>query len=331
MNLGNPQFLVPLGLAGAALLALALWTFFRDRRDLRELGHRNLVLSPALALSRRVVRMLGLFLALGACALGATRWLGHPIPGESGQYGLDVVVALDVSKSMLSRDVRPNRLEAAKNALLDSLESMQGNRVAFEVFAGEAFLQVPLTLDMEAVATVLEGADVDAVDLGGTNIAEAIQTALESFPVEEKEPSKRGRVLLLYTDGEPTAGEGDLEAALAEARKRRVAVACIGVGTPKGQAIPDGQSFWGEAQYKKDDSGRVVVSRLDEETLKGIASATGGLYVAGDSPAALAKVEGLLSRLEKSMIRGKDAMKRQELAPAMGWVAALCLLAAVVL
>jgi Ca-activated chloride channel family protein len=117
---------------------------------------------------------------------------------------------------------------------------------------------------------------------------------------------------------------------LDEAKKRHVAVACIGVGTPQGQPIPDGQSFWGEAIYKRDNGGRVVVSRLDEDTLRGIASATGGLYVAGDSPKALADVDGLLSRLEKTLVRGQDAMHRKELAPGMGLAASAFLLAAVV-
>jgi Ca-activated chloride channel family protein len=175
----------------------------------------------------------------------------------------------------------------------------------------------------------LDGADVDAVDLGGTNFAEAIETALKSFP-EEKEPSKRGRVLLLYTDGEPTAGEDDLKNALEEAKQRHVAVVSIGVGTPQGQPIPDGQSFWGEAEYKHDQQGRVVVSRLDEDTLKRMASTTGGVYAPGNSPRALANVQSLLEKLEKTLIRGQDSMKRHELAPSMGLAASVFLLAAVV-
>jgi Ca-activated chloride channel family protein len=183
---------------------------------------------------------------------------------------------------------------------------------------------------LESVSTVLDGADVDAVDFGGTNFAEAIQTALKVFPDDEKEPSKRGRVILLYTDGEPTAGEGDLREALAEAKKRHVAVVTIGVGTPQGQPIPDGQSFWGEAEYKHDNHGRMVVSRLDEDTLRLMASSTGGIYVQGNSSKALSNVEGLLSKLDKTLMRGQDSMKRQELAPSMGLAASLCLLAAVV-
>jgi Ca-activated chloride channel family protein len=336
MHFGFPQLIGPLALAVAVLAVLAVWTFFRDRRDLRELGHRNLVLSPATALARRGLRAFLLLCALTACAFGAARWWGKPIPSESGQYGLDVMLALDVSKSMLSRDVRPNRLEAAKAALLGALGGMEGNRVGFCVFAGDAVVQVPLTLDLEVVGTVLEGADVEAVDYGGTNLAEAILTAVEAFPEEkgkdgekDKEPPKRGRVLLLYTDGEPTAGEDDLREALRAANDRHVAVACVGVGTQRGQAIPDGQSFWGEAIYKRDSEGRIVVSRLDETTLRKIASATGGLYVAGNTRAALADVQGLLNRLEKSLIQGKGAVRRQELAPWAGLAASILLILAV--
>jgi Ca-activated chloride channel family protein len=333
MHFGNSNYLFPLFALGAALLALAVWTFFRDRRDLRELGHRNLVLSPVAALIRRGLKALLLLGALTACALGASRWLGQPIPGDAGQFGLDIMVVLDVSKSMLSRDVNPNRLEAAKQALLDSLGKLEGNRVGFEVFAGDAIIQVPLTLDMDAVSNVIEGADVDAVDLGGTNLAVALETALKAFPQDEKgqEPSKRGRVILFYTDGEPTAGENELKDALEEAKNLHVAVACIGVGTPKGQPIPDGQSFWGEAQYKHDEEGRMVVSRLDEDNLRAIASATGGLYVSGDSSGALSHIESLLNKLEKSMIHDKNTMQRHELAPETGLAASLLLLAAVAL
>lgn len=329
-HFGNPSFLVPLGIAGAALAALALWTFFRDRRDLRELGHRNLVLSPGWALFRRAFRSLALLGALAACLFGAARWLGKPIPGETGQYGLDVVVALDVSKSMLSRDVKPSRLEAAKRALAEALPGLEGDRVGFVIFAGEAALQVPLTLDMDAVDTVLEGADADSVDLGGTNLADAIRTAVKAFPDETKEPSRRGRVLLLYTDGEPTAGEGELNDALEEAKAKHVVIAAIGVGTPQGQPIPDGESFWGEALYKKDPSGRTVISRLDEGTLKRIAAATGGVYVAGDKAESLSDVEGLIGRMGKTMVVGKEMMRRQELAPALAGVAAALLAASVV-
>jgi len=333
VHFGNETYLWPLGLAVLGLFLAAVFSFGRDRRDLRLLGHRNLVLSPALAILRRGLKGFLILSALGLCAMGAARWQGKAIPEESGQYGLDVMIALDVSKSMLTRDVSPNRLEAAKQGLLESLGSLDGDRVGLTAFAGEALVQVPLTLDFDALATVLQGEDVDAVEVGGTSFAKAIDTCLNAFPQDEpgKEPSKRGRIILLYTDGEPTRDEGALGAVLEEAKKDGVIVVCVGVGTPKGQPIPAGQNFWGEAEYKHDSSGQVVISRLDEETLSKIAGATGGVVVAGDNPQALSHVDRMLQKLDRTLITDKNAMKREELAPRAGVSAAVLLLTAAIL
>ena len=331
MHFGDTDILTYLAPTALALALGALWTFGRDRRDLCELGHRNLVLSPALAILRRGIKGGLVLVALVSCALGAARWQGKTVPEETGQYGMDVVVVLDVSKSMLTRDVAPDRLTAAKKSILDALEGMDGDRVALVVFAGDSLLQVPLTLDRDALATVLEGDDVDAVDKGGTNFTGALGAALKAFPEAEDGKKHRGRAILLYTDGEPTAGEEGLPMALQVARRRGVAVACVGVGSRKGQPIPDGQSFWGQPIYKRDAFGRVVVSRLDEETLRNMADATGGLYVAGDSPGALSHVENLLSGLDKTFLKGKGSVKREELSPKAGLASAAFLLLAAVI
>jgi len=333
LHFGNETYLWPLGLVVLGLMLAAVFSFGRDRRDLRLLGHRNLVLSPTLAILRRGLKGFLILLALGVCALGAARWQGKAIPEESGQYGLDVMIALDVSKSMLTRDVAPNRLEAAKRGLLDSLGNLDGDRVGLTAFAGEALVQVPLTLDFDALATVLEGEDVDAVEVGGTSFAKALDTCLGAFPQDEpgKEPSKRGRVIILYTDGEPTRDEGALDAVLGEAKKEGVIVVCVGVGTPKGQPIPSGQNFWGEAEYKRDSLGQVVISRLDESTLMKIAGTTNGLVISGDNPQALTHVDRILQKLDRTLITDKSAMRREELAPRAGLTAAVLLMAAAIL
>jgi Ca-activated chloride channel family protein len=292
----------------------------RDRRDLDYLGYQNLVLDPSLVMGRRVVKALFVLLALSLAWAGAVRLQGKPTPEEQRMNGIDVMLVLDLSKSMLTQDMVPNRLEAAKKALLNWMQSQEGDRVGLVVFAGEALVQVPLTLDLEAVSLVLSRADVDEVDRGGTDIGKGIQTALDAFP---KEDSPRGRAILLITDGELTKGASDFTKACAEAREKKIPIVAVGIGTRQGRPIPDGTSIFGDAVYKKNEAGEVVVSRLDEGTLKKIADSTGGLFVSGDSEVGLASIQSALGTLQKTEMKDKSAVRRKEWAPALGaWSAA---------
>ena len=329
MHLDNESwlwFLLPLFAIGAGLTFRALG---RDRHDLDALGEHNLVLAPRLVWMRRVLKgglvLLGLSLAL----LGAVRLQGQPVPEDVNMSGIDVMVALDVSKSMLTRDMVPNRLEAAKKAVWDWMQNREGDRVGLVVFAGEALVQVPLTFDLEAVGQVLSRDDVDAVDRGGTDIGEGIKTALSAF--EKEDSSKRGKAILLITDGETTEGSTDVAGACQEAKEKNIPVVAVGIGTPQGSPIPDGTSFWGEAVYKKDESGRVHISHLDEATLKKIAGLSGGVFVQGSDADGLASIEGALNRLQKTEMKGQGALHRKELAPSLGaWSAGAILLSALI-
>lgn len=173
MNIANNNwlwFLAPLFLLWAGL---TFYTFWRDRRDLGVLGEHNLVLSPQVVWIRRILKgglaLTGLFLAL----LGAVRLQGKPVPEDLNLRGIDVMVVLDVSKSMMTRDIVPNRLEAAKNAILDWVQKQEGDRVGMVVFAGEAMVQVPLTFDLEAVSLFVSRADVNSVDRGERTLVRA--------------------------------------------------------------------------------------------------------------------------------------------------------------
>lgn len=329
MIFGNFTWLVPLGALFFLWLVLSLLNLWRDRRDLEILGYQNLVLSPNAAWGRRVVK--GFFLLGGffLILLGAARLQGKFLPEDLNLRGSDVMVLLDVSKSMLTQDMVPNRLEAAKKAVLTWLQSRDGDQVGVAVFAGQSIVQVPLTLDLQAASLVLERADVEAVDRGGTDIGEGIRTALSSFPKEN--PDKRGRAILLITDGEVTDGASNLEAACREAKEKGVPVVTVGIGTPQGRPIPAGSSFWGEAEYKRDAAGNVHVSRLDEKTLRKVADSTGGRFVQADSERSLSGIDAALSGLQKTQMKGKGTMRRQELAPAMGVAAAVSLLLAAIL
>lgn len=329
MNIANLNwlwFLLPFFLLWGAW---AVFSFWKDRRDLEVLGEHNMVLSPHVVWIRRIFKggllLMGFWLAL----LGAVRLQGEPVPEDLNLRGIDVVVVLDVSKSMMTRDIVPNRLEAAKNAIMNWMQKQEGDRVGMVVFAGEALVQVPLTFDLEAVSLVVQRADVNAVDRGGTDIGKGILAALAAF--DKDEASKRGKAILLITDGETTEGASDVTAACKEAKEMNVPIVAVGIGTKQGSPIPDGVSFWGEAVYKTDQAGNVHVSHLDEATLKKIADITGGTFVQGDNSDNLSSIEGVLDNLQKTEMKGKGIMRRKELAPSLGaWSAGAILLSAII-
>lgn len=324
MHIANTTWVWPLGAIFAAGALYALYTLWRDRQDLELLGYQNLVLNPKLVWGRRVVKGLLLLACLFAALLGAIRLQGKPVPEDLTLSGIDVMVVLDVSKSMLTQDLVPNRLEAAKKAIHSWLEGREGDRVGVTVFAGDALAQVPLTLDLQAVELVLDQDGVDAVDLGGTDIGRGIRTALAAFSKEEE--GKRGRAILLITDGEITEGASSVEEACRAAKEKNVPIVAVGIGTRQGRPIPDGASFWGEAVFKRDQAGNIRISRLDEGTLTKIAESTGGRVIHGDSPESLASIGGTLQGLQQTSMKDKGATRRQELAPSLGVFAAGALL-----
>ena len=192
--------------------------------------------------------------------------------------GVDVFVLLDVSKSMLTEDVRPNRLTQAKFAVEDLLAKLQGDRVGLIAFAGTAFVQCPLTVDYEAFRLALREADPHVIPRGGTAIAAALRTATKAFEGGEG----HDRAVVIITDGEST--EGDAVAAAEEMAKTGARIYAIGVGSVEGELIPVREEGKG-MEFLKDREGKVVKSRLDEETLQQLALKTQGIYVrsaAGD-------------------------------------------------
>lgn len=186
--------------------------------------------------------------------------------------GLDVMFALDTSRSMLAEDLQPNRLDRAKFAILDLMEILQGDRIGLVAFAGDAFLQCPLTTDYAAFSRILDEADTTLLPTGGTNIATAIKESLKGFMKSESD----NRALVLITDGE----EHDAQA-VATARgafeEQGVRIFTLGFGTPEGTRIEiTGQD--GKAQIVRGPDGNHVVTRLQESLLQEVAEAAGGFY-----------------------------------------------------
>ncbi|MGH7787500.1 MAG: vWA domain-containing protein [Candidatus Binatia bacterium] len=262
-------------LAAVLVLGGALVVLLRRRAALlRQFAEAALVarLTPDVDgryLTRRTIVRLAA-LSLIVVALAGPKWGFHW--QEVRREGIDLIVALDTSRSMLATDVKPNRLERAKFAIMDLLPLLQGDRVGLVPFAGTAFLECPLTLDAAAFERSLRAVDVGIIPRGGTSLARAIDTSLEAFEARQG----KYEALILITDGEDH--EGDVKEAAARAAERGVKIFTVGIGTSEGELLPVGQSF------VKDRSGQVVKSRLAEDPLKEIAEASGGAYVRGLGP-----------------------------------------------
>ncbi len=280
------QWRDPLSLAALALvpaLALFLVASLRRRRQALEAfiaGGLLPAVAPDLDPRRRTVRAVLLCAAVLALAVA----LGGPMWGFRWQQvqreGIDLLVAIDTSRSMLATDVKPNRLARAKLAVQDLLTQIGGDRVGLIAFAGTAFLQCPLTLDFGAFTQSLDAIDAGIIPRGGTSLASAIDVALAGFEGREAEH----QALILITDGEDNSG--DVKDAIARALERGVKIYTVGIGTSEGELIP-----LDKGGFVKDRQGQVVKSRLDETTLQQVATETGGAYLhATDSTFGLAEL-----------------------------------------
>ena len=273
MSLGAPQWFWGL-LAIPFVVALFLTAEKRGEKRLREFVSARLLpqLAGTVNRFRRALRfalqLLGLAFAL--IALAQPRW-GYTFQ-DVKRKGLDLLIAVDTSRSMLSNDVQPNRLERVKLAAQDLINELQGDRVGLIAFAGRAFLQAPLTIDYGAVVESINDLDTKTVPEGGTNISEAIALASRTFG----KSAMGNRALIIFTDGEELSGDA-VKSAKAAA-DTGVRIFTVGVGTPQGSLIPiSGED--GETAFVKDSAGQVVKSKLDEKRLREVAQASGGFYL----------------------------------------------------
>jgi len=195
---------------------------------------------------------------------------------EIQRKGLDILVAIDTSKSMLATDVKPDRLERSKLALRDLTTKLKSDRIGLIAFAGAAFLECPLTVDYNGFLLALEDISVNTIPKGGTSISSAIQEASKSYAGG----MKKYKTLIIITDGEDH--QGDAVKAAEAAKKEGITIYCIGIGTQEGDLVfVDNEE--GKKEYLKDSSGNAVKSRLNEEVLQKICLTTGGTYVRATS------------------------------------------------
>jgi Ca-activated chloride channel family protein len=272
MSFGAPEWFWAM-LAVPALVLVFVRAESRAGQRLREFVSPRLLpqLAGTVNRFRRAFRfglqLLGLAFAI--VSLAQPRW-GYTFQ-DVKRKGLDLLIAVDTSRSMLSNDVQPNRLDRVKLATQDLINELQGDRVGLIAFAGRAFLQAPLTIDYEAAAESINDLDTKTIPEGGTNISEAITLAANTFG----KSAIGNRALIIFTDGEELSGDA-VKAARAAA-DAGVRIFTVGVGTPQGSLIPITGEDSGTS-FVKDSSGQVVKSKLDERRLREIAQATGGLY-----------------------------------------------------
>jgi len=316
MHFGHPDILY--FIFALPLLGLFFWwTQKRRRRLLERFGRWSAVarLIETTSGARQMVKMAG----LGACVALFVAALARPQFGASERKltrrGIDLMIAVDVSNSMLATDIAPSRLARAKEQLRQLILNSRGHRLGIIAFAGAAFAQCPLTLDYGLALSILDAIEVGIVPLQGTSIGSAIDASVDAF--ERAEPGEGGarraerlgdRVLLLLTDGEDH-DKAALQKAVERAAKAHVKIYAIGIGSTRGVPIT---MF--DGSIKKDSEGRVVTTRLDYETLQRIAFQTGGVAIQGTATGDLDLVEAEkhLDALEQSVQRSTTKLVYEE-------------------
>lgn len=254
--------------AAACLLVLYSWWRAKARKRIGEERLVNLLI-PSFSQTRSLFKYVLLLLAVIAGVIAAMN------PGKRGgednvkRNGIDIAIALDVSKSMLATDIAPSRLERAKQFLNKLMDEMPDDRIALVLFAGKAYMQMPLTTDHGAARLFLSAAGPEAVPQQGTVISDALEMSTRVF----NSTDKRFKSVILISDGEDH--DNDAGSKAKELAGQGVMVNTIGVGSPEGSTIIDPQT----GDVKKDEAGNTVISKLNDEELKTIAANTNGIYL----------------------------------------------------
>ncbi|MBP7464229.1 MAG: VWA domain-containing protein [Bacteroidales bacterium] len=251
---------------------LLWWVSRRNRKKkIRQFGDPQVVagLMPEVSKSLRRLKVILLLSAFGLIVIAIARPRFGSSLMEVKRNGIEMIVAIDVSNSMLTRDVKPNRLERAKKSVEKLISELQNDKIGLIVFAGDAYVQLPVTNDYASAKMFLSTINPAMVPKQGTAIGSAIDMAVRSFTSE----NQTSKVLVIFTDGENH--EDDPVSSAKTAAEKGIVIHTVGMGLPNGQPVPapDGNGFL------KDNSGNVVMSKLDEAGLKNIALAGNGIYV----------------------------------------------------
>lgn len=288
-------------IAVPVMLLLAVLYFLSRKRRLKRLGDPGLVkqLIPYASRRKRVIKLVLFLLGFSSLILALCNLQTGSKLKEVKREGADIIVCLDVSNSMLAQDLSPNRLTRAKYALEKMIDQLEGDRLGLVIFAGEAYVQLPITTDYNSAKMFLESIGPGMVPVQGTNLADAIKKASESFSNDEG----KNRAIVLITDGENHEPEA-VEAA-AEAGRKGIMVNTIGIGSVNGVPIPLVVNGVVKG-YRKDREGQTVVTKLNSELLKLIASKANGVYVqASQADLGLGAVLDKIAELDKAQLENK--------------------------
>ena len=284
------------------MLMVFLWTFFWKKRIQKSFGSAVVLkrLSPDLSFFKSSLKFITLCLAVGFLMIG----LINPKIGTKletiKREGVDIVFAIDVSKSMLAEDVAPNRLEKSKQLVTQIINNLASDRVGIIAYAGKAFPQLPITTDYASAKMFLQSMNTDMLSSQGTAINEAIELSRNYFNDEEQ----TNRVLIIISDGED---HNDLSVEVAEAASEEgIKIYTIGVGSEKGGPIPLKRNGV-VMSYKKDQNNETVITKLNEETLRLIANEAKGGYINGSQTAdVVEQIRAVLSAMDKKEFEAKE-------------------------
>ena len=301
------------------IVALFLYASYKRRSDLRKYGSPELLgaMMPEASRHRPQLKFWLTFAALCFMVLLLARpQFGTKIETVKRQ-GIETVIALDISNSMMAQDVAPNRLERSKNVISRLVDGFEDDKVGLIVFAGDAFIQLPITNDFISAKLFLESISPSLITRQGTNIKAAIDMATRSFTPREGV----GKAIIIITDGENHEG-GAVEAAKVAAEKGMM-VYVMGVGTPEGAPIPEGRGN----DFRRDKEGNVIVTKLNEQMCQEIAAAGNGVYIRIDNTGNAQKIlQKEVDKLAKADLDTAVYSEHDEQFQIMAWIAFVLLL-----
>lgn len=295
------------------LVVFYLYSNYRRRKAIRAFGEPDLMvkLMPDVSKYRPDVKFSIVLIAIALFSVLLARpQFGSKLETVS-RTGVEVIIALDISNSMLAEDVRPSRLEKAKHLISRLVDQLKDDKVGLIVFAGDAFTQIPITNDYISAKMFLETIDPSLLSKQGTAIGSAIDLATRSFTSQEEV----GRAIILITDGENH--EGGVDQAIKNAREKGIQIHALGVGTPEGSPIP----IKGSNDYMKDREGNVVVTRMNEDMCQQIAKEGNGIYVRVDNTNTAQKaISQELDKITKADIETEVYTEYNEQFQVIAWI-----------
>lgn len=313
----NPDLLFLLFIVPAFIIGFIVTRILRTR-NIKKFGDSNLMqsLMPGVSSVREITKFSLLMLALVAIIICAARPQFGSKLDTVKKKGVEVMVALDISNSMLAEDIKPNRLERSKNMLYQILDGLENDKIGVVVFAGTAFTQLPITTDYQSSRMFISSISPKLIDLQGTAIGGALEKACRAF----SEETENGKAIIVITDGENH--EDDAESAAKKAAEKGIQVNVVGIGSVNGAPVP----IEGTNDYIRDQAGNYISSALNENMCMKIAQAGNGIYVRADnSNNALKIIQEEINKISKNEVDVKVYSEYEEQYPTFAWIALMIL------